>query len=148
MANMTGHEPVRPLHSEHIHVAKKQMPWLWLLLGLVVLGLLAWMFLPKPVEQAAVTTTTTTTTTAAVAPRLITYDGHQWEVKSENLTFAGGEVKLLGKSAEGDALYVNAKSGYMEGEGAESVKNTISTPSGRVYLKNGDGRFQPLFQKP
>jgi len=131
---------MRPLHTEHIHVERrKKSPWLWLLLALVAIGLLAMMFLPNQKQETASTT--------QAAARKITFENKSWFIESTSITFPAGEVMLLGKSEEGDALYFNKEAGYKSGAGATTVKNTISTPSGRVYLKNGEGRYQPLFLK-
>ncbi len=147
MSNLTKEKAALPLHTEHIHVERKDTSWLWMLLavlGLGLLGLLVWSnFAPAPLVA-----TTSKAAAAPVAPRSITYKNRQWELKGPNETFLPGEVKLLARSKEGDALYFNPKKGYTSGEGAEFQANTISTPSGRVYLKNGDGRYQPLFLVP
>ncbi|MFN3430612.1 MAG: hypothetical protein ACK46X_11735 [Candidatus Sericytochromatia bacterium] len=157
MANRPGRQVAEPLHTEHIHVGrKKKTNWLWLLLLLPLLGL--------GVVALIMTTrgepTADTPQGAAIVgegmvgdavvgdTRIVNYKQRQWEVKGGAETFPDGEVKLVGRSDEGDALYVHQSKGYMEGEGSQAVDNTISTPSGRVYLKNPDGRYQPLFQKP
>lgn len=166
MSNPNNLEPAQPLHTEHIHVTrKKKTPWLWLLVPIVALGLLALIFMNNRAEQQAVTPQGNAIVGEAIVgdavvgdavvgdaivgdTRIVTYDNKKWEVKGGAETFPAGEVKLLGRSDEGDALYVHQSKGYKEGEGHEPVANTISTPSGRVYLKNADGRYQPLFQQP
>jgi hypothetical protein len=155
MANLTEPKPVRPLHAEHIHVEKKKTPWLWLLLPLFLLGLLAVLFMNNRTEPTADTTKGAAIVGDAVVgdkvvgdTRVITYKNKKWEVKGGSETFPAGEVKLVNRSDEGDALYVHQGKGYLEGKGADPVKNTISMPSGRVYLKNPDGSYQPLFEKP
>jgi hypothetical protein len=150
MANMPGPKAAQPLHTEHIHVGrKKDSKWLWLLLlPFLALGIVA-LTLSTRGEQAADKRQGDAIVGEALVgdTRIVNYKQKQWEVKGGAETFPAGTVKLIGRSDEGDALYVNPSQGYKEPKDSKSVENTISTPSGRVYLKNSDGRYQPLFQK-
>ena len=160
MAHSPGPSPAQPLHSEHIHVGRKKTPsWLWLLLPLLAIGLLAllWANRSQPPQGAAIVGNAVVGNAvvgnAVVGnevvgdTRILTYNKKQWEVKGGAETFPAAELKLVGRSDEGDALYVHETKGYLQGAGRERVKNAISRPSGRVYLKNPDGRYQPLFER-
>jgi hypothetical protein len=143
-----GTEHMHRLHDERegmhpLHEGKKKGPnWLWLLVPLI-LGLLVLPNLFRGDDQRATETTTREEVATTANDNVITYLGQRWVVSGNAQAMPASQMRQVGTTASGQALFADTAQGG--GGGGESMSNEeVVRSADRLYMRAADGRFVPL----
>jgi hypothetical protein len=131
-------ERMHPLHEEK----KKGPNWLWLLVPLI-LGLLVLPNLFRGDDQRATDTTTREEVATTTNDNVVTYNGQRWVVSGNAQAMPASQMRQVGTTASGQALFADTQQGG--GGGGESMSNEeVVRSADRLYMRAADGRYVPL----
>jgi hypothetical protein len=131
----TDTERMHPLHEER----KKGPNWLWLLVPLI-LGLLVLPNMFRGDDQRATDTTNRDEVATVNRDNVVTYNGERWVVSGNAQAFPAGQMRQVGTTADGQALFAAPQAG---GGGGQATTTTAE----RLYLRASDGRYVPLMRE-